>query len=76
MPFCSSIGGGFQEIVIDVELTASPVRFSGAALGTEENKRMTQFIVMHHTEYAYSTWLAIVQTLEEHTVPSSSNCIL
>ena len=36
MPFCSSIGSGFQESMMDVELRASPVRFSGAALGTKE----------------------------------------
>ena len=37
MPFCASVGGGFQEIMMDVELRASPVRFSGAAFGTREN---------------------------------------
>ena len=48
MPFCASVGGGFHEIMMDVELRASPVRFSGAALGTKEKQSEMQC-----TEYAH-----------------------
>ena len=38
MPFWSSKGGGFQEIEIPVESTASPEILAGAEVGAMESK--------------------------------------